>query len=195
MLVGVKVQEQLLDLVHDLVGTGVGTVNLVDHQDDRETGFERLAEHEARLRERALGRIDHEQHAVDHRERPFDLPAEVGVARRVDDVDLDPAVSDRGVLGEDRDPLLALEIHRVHHALRNVLVGPERTRLPEHRVDQRGLTVIDVGDDRDVADVLAGRHGEQCRDDRGPPHGLRPRPARCTNRPGSSRTDRQGGAA
>ena len=46
----------------------------------------------------------------------------------------------------------------------------ERAGLPQHRVDQRGLAVIDVGDDRHVADVVSGRHAEQCRDDPGPPH-------------------------
>jgi hypothetical protein len=78
------------------------------------------------------------------------------VARRVDDVELDVAVADRRVLGEDRDALLALEIHRVHDALIDVLVGAERSRLPEHGVDERRLAVVDVGDDRDVAQVLAG---------------------------------------
>jgi hypothetical protein len=78
------------------------------------------------------------------------------VARRVDDVELDVAVAHRRVLGEDRDALLALEVHRVHHALVDVLVGPERAGLPEHRVDERGLAMVDVGDDGDVADVLAG---------------------------------------
>ena len=42
----------------------------------------------------------------------------------------------------------------------DVLVVAERARLPEHRVDERRLAVVDVGDDRDVADVLAGfEHG------------------------------------
>jgi hypothetical protein len=49
--------------------------------------FERLAQHEARLRQRALGRVDQQEHAVDHRQGALDLAAEVGVARRVDDVD------------------------------------------------------------------------------------------------------------
>ena len=78
---------------------------------------------------------------------------------RVDDVELDAAVADRGVLGEDRDALLALEVHRVHDALVDVLVRAERAGLPEHRVDERRLAVVDVGDDRDVAEVFAALHG------------------------------------
>ena len=86
------------------------------------------------------------------------LAAEVGVARGVDDVDLHVAVGDRRVLGEDRDALLALEVHRVHDAVGHVLVGAEGAGLPEHLVDERGLAVIDVGDDRHVAEVLADSH-------------------------------------
>ena len=63
----------------------------------------------------------------------------------------------RRVLREDRDALLALEVAGVHdpvgHALE--LVGRERAGLAQHRVDERGLAVVDVGDDRDVAQVVA----------------------------------------
>ena len=55
---------------------------------------ERLLQHEAGLRQRPLRGVDQQQDAVDHRQRALDLAAEVGVARRVDDVDLH-AVVDR----------------------------------------------------------------------------------------------------
>ena len=158
MLVGVEVEEELLDLVDDLGGAGVLAVNLVDHQDHREPRLERLAEHEPRLRQRTLARVDEQEHAVDHRERALDLAAEVGVAGRVDDVDLHAAVADGGVLRQDRDALLALEVHRVHDALGDVLVLAEGAGLPEHRVDERGLAVVDVGHDGHVADVVTGGH-------------------------------------
>ena len=158
-LVGVEVEEQLVDLVDDLVDARVGTVDLVDHEDHRQPRLQRLAQHEPRLRQRALAGVDEQQHAVDHRQAALDLAAEVGVARRVDDVELHVAVAHRGVLGQDRDPLLALEVHRVEHPVGHVLVGAKRARLPQQGVDQRRLAVVDVGDDRDVADVGAGRHG------------------------------------
>ena len=74
---------------------------------------------------------------------------------RVDDVDLYAAVVDGGVLGQDGDAALALEGEGVHDALHHLFVGAEDTALVQHRVDQRGLAVIDVRDDRDVADVLS----------------------------------------
>ena len=64
---------------------------------------------------------------------------------------------DRRLLGEDRDALLALEVARVQHAIDDGLVRAERTGLAEHRVHERGLAVVDVGDDGDVAEVGADR--------------------------------------
>ena len=158
MLVGVEVEEQLLHLVHDLGDAGVAAVDLVHHEDHGEARLERLAQHEPGLRQRALAGVDEQEHAVDHGEPPLDLAAEVGVAGRVDDVDLHVAVAHRGVLGQDRDALLALEVHRVHDAVGDFLVGAERAGLAQHGVDEGGLAVVDVGDDRDVAEGARGRH-------------------------------------
>jgi len=96
--------------------------------------------------------------AVHHRQPALDLAAEVGVAGRVDDVQLHVADADGRVLGQDRDPLLTLEVHRVHDALVDVLVLPEGAGLPEQRVDQRRLPVVDVRDDRDVAEIFPAGH-------------------------------------
>ena len=153
VLGGAEVDEQLVDLVDDLGDARVRAVDLVDHEDHRQVALERLAQDEARLRQRALGGVDEQQDAVDHRQPALDLAAEVGVAGGVDDVELHAVVTDRRVLGEDRDALLALEIHRVHDAVIDVLVLAEGAGLPQHRVDERGLAVVDVGDDRDVAEV------------------------------------------
>ena len=158
MLVRVQVQEELLDLVDHLRRAGVRPVDLVDHEDDGEPSLQRLPQHEPGLGERTLAGVDQQQHAVHHRQGSLDLAAEVRVPGRVDDVDLDPAVVHGGVLRQDRDALLTFEVHRVHDALRDVLVLAERAGLPQHRVDQGRLAVVDVSDDRDVAQVFAEWH-------------------------------------
>ena len=61
-------------------------------------------------------------------------------------------IEDGGVLGEDGDAALALELVRVHDALGDGLIGAEGAGLAEHGVDEGGLAVVDVGDDGDVAD-------------------------------------------
>ena len=139
----------------DLGDAGVGAVHLVDEADQRQLRLECLAKDEARLGQGALRGVDQQHGAVDHREPALDLAAEVGVPGSVDDVDLEvglarPLQRERGVLGEDRDPALALLVARVHDALDDLLVGGECARLAQHRVDKGGLPVVDVGDDRDV---------------------------------------------
>ena len=61
------------------------------------------------------------------------------------------AVAHRGVLRQDGDAALALQVVRVHHALGHLLILAEDVRLLEHGVHQRRLAVVDVGDNGDVA--------------------------------------------
>ena len=146
----VEVDEQVVDLVQHLLRPGVGAVDLVQHDDRRQPALERLAQHEARLRQRALRGIDQQHHAIDHRQRALDFPAEVRVARRVDDVDQDVVVMDGGVLGQDGDAALALEVGVVHHAIGDLLVGAKRPALPQQAIHQRRLAVVHVRDDGHV---------------------------------------------
>ena len=69
-----------------------------------------------------------------------------------------PSQTDRRVLGQDRDALFLLEIDRVHDPVGELLVDPEGARLAQQGVDQGGLAVVDMGDDRQVAEVRAGGH-------------------------------------
>ncbi len=167
--VGRETEQEVGRLGDDLGDARVGTVDLVDDDDHRELRGERLAQHEACLGQRPLGRVDEEYDAVDHRQAALDLTTEVGVARGVDDVDRDAVglaerrrgrtgVPDRRVLGEDRDALLTLEVTGVHRALVDVGVGTESTGLVQHRVDEGGLPVVDVSHDGHVAQVRAHRH-------------------------------------
>ena len=120
---------------------------------------QRLAGDEAGLRHRPFEGVDQQQHRVDHLEHALDLAAEVGVAGRVHDVDADPFPGDGGELGQDGDAALALEVVRVHGAVGDDLAGPEGAGLAQEPVDQRGLAVVDVRDDGDVADLATAGSG------------------------------------
>ncbi len=117
----------------------------------------RLLQDVARLRQRSFGSVDQQQDGVDHVQAALDLSSEVGMARSVDDIEPDPLEFDGGLLRQDSDALLALQVAGIHDPLDDDLVGPERTRLTQHRVDQGGLAVVDMGDDGDVPDVGARR--------------------------------------
>ena len=87
--------------------------------------LQRLLQHEARLRHRPLDGVHQQQTAIRHVQHALDLAAEVGVAGRVDDVDLDAAIHDRRVLGQDRDAALALQLVGVHNEFADLLVLTE----------------------------------------------------------------------
>ena len=63
-------------------------------------------------------------------------------------------IGDGDVLGKDGDAALALLVVGVEHALFHLLVLAEHAGRVQQAVDQRGLAVVDVRDDGDVADVL-----------------------------------------
>ncbi len=152
----VQRHEEFKHLVEHFFRIGVFAVNLVDDHNRLGAGFERLAEHEARLRLRAFGGIHDEQHAVNHVHDALDLAAEVGVAGSVHDIDVVILVFEGGVFGADRNALFLFQVHRVHQAFlgRFVLVGAEGARLLEQAVHQSRFAMINVRDDGDVADVL-----------------------------------------
>ncbi len=124
---------------------------------------QRLAQHEAGLRQGPLGRVDQQQHAVDHRQPTFDLTAEIGVARGVDDVDDGHAAVGvlavhGGVLRQDRDALFLLEVTGVHQSLDCIVTAMSQgTGLPQHRVDQGRLPMVDVRHDGDIPKIHAGK--------------------------------------
>ena len=157
LLIGrVQRDEQIEHLVENFVRIGVVAIDLVDDDDRLGAGFQRFAQHEARLGLGTVGGIDHQQHAVDHVHDPLDFAAEIGVAGGVDDVDVVILVFESGVLGADGDALFPLQIHGIHDALfgRDGLVGAEGAGLLQQAIDQRRFAMIDVSDNGDIANML-----------------------------------------
>ena len=114
---GLLFDERIEDLVEDLDGPRIGTVDLVDHHDRPDSAGERLSEHELGLRHRSLEGVDQHQGAVGHLKGPLDFTAEIRVTGGIDQVDLDFPVLDRDVLGKDGDAALSFQLVRVEDAL------------------------------------------------------------------------------
>ena len=158
-----RAAEQVDDLAGHALGLGAGQVDLVQAGDDLEAGVDREVGVGQRLGLDALGGVDDEDRALAGRERPADLVGEVDVARGVDEVELVvPAVpggvEDADGLGLDRDPALALELHRVQE-LRAHVPPFDGLRHLEDAVRQGRLAVVDVGDDAEVADARLVHEG------------------------------------
>jgi hypothetical protein len=74
---------------------------------------------------------------------------------------VDALIRDSGVLREDRDALLALEVVGVHRALFEVSVRCEGVGLSKHGVDEGRLAVVDVRDNCDIAQVVASGNSHE----------------------------------
>ena len=148
--------QHLLDFHGDLIRACAGQVDLVENRDDLEILLDGEVRVDDGLGLHALGGIDDEQRAFTGLERPADLVAEVHVPGRVDEVEhvllavVHMHDSDSGSL--DRDATLALEIHRVEELRLGLAIADSLGGLKE-AVGQRGLAVVDVGDDGEVSDV------------------------------------------
>ena len=105
----------------------------------------------------ALRGVDHQDRALAGLERTADLVGEVDVSGRVDEVEL-VGLSVVGVVHHadglrlDGDAALPLDVHRVEYLLHHVALFHGVGEL-EDAVCKRGLPVIDVRDDREVAYV------------------------------------------
>ncbi len=150
VLGGVQVDEQVVDFVQDLLDAPVRAVDLVDDHDGREPLLQGLPQDEPGLGERPFGGVHQEHDPVHHVQGALHFAAEIGVARRVDDIDLDALVGDGHVLGHDGDALFPLQVHAVHDPFGHLLVFPEDAALPEHGVGQGGLAVVHVGNYRQI---------------------------------------------
>ena len=158
-----RLAEQIGDLLGDALGLGAGEVDLVQARDQLEARLDRQVGVGDRLRLDALRGVDDQQRALACGQGARDLVGEVDVAGRVDQVQLvglpvvRRLVEHAHRLGLDRDPALALEVHRVEQ------LGAHRARVDrvgqlEDPIGQRRLAVVDVGDDREVADVCLIGH-------------------------------------
>ena len=57
----------------------------------------------------------------------------------------------RGVFRKNGNAALTLDVVGVHHALFHNLIFAEGTRLFEHLIDQGGLAMVNMGNDRNVS--------------------------------------------
>ena len=150
--------DDFLDLGLDAVGLGGGQIDLVEHRHDFVAGVERVIDIGERLGLDALRGVHHQQRAFAGRERTRDLIGEVDVPGRVHQVE-DIGLAVLGLVFEanglrlDGDAALALDIHRIQHLLDHFALG-HRAGLLDQPVCERGLAMVDMGDDGEIADIV-----------------------------------------
>ncbi len=158
--------DHLLDLLLDAVGFGGRQVDLVQNGHDLVSRVDRLIDIGERLRLDALRSVDHEERALAGLQGARHLIGEVDMAGRVHQIEdvvlpvLRPVVEAHG-LRLDGDAALALDVHGVEHLLDHLTRG-EGSGLLDQPVGEGRLAVVDMGDNREVADIVdlvGGAHG------------------------------------
>src|SRR5206468_1836108 len=79
----------------------------------------------------------------------------IGVAGRVDDVDLGPGDRQGDVLGQDGNAALPLDVVGVENALAAQLAFAEQPGLAHELIDQGRLAVVDVRDDGHITNIVS----------------------------------------
>ena len=131
VVISAQFDEQIQHLVDGGFGINPGPIDLVDKHDRTQSLLEGFLQDETGLWHRTLVGIDDQQTAIDHAEHPLHLPAEISVTRGINNVDARLVVRDSGVLRQDCDAALALQIVGVHHAGGNRFVVAEDARLSQ----------------------------------------------------------------
>ena len=147
--------ERLHELLQGAFEGRALAVELVDHDRARQ-GLHGQLPGDLRLDLDAVHGRDDEHDRVDGSDRCADVADEVGVAGRVEDVDLHAVPFDRCHPERDADALLDLLRLEVAHRVA-VFDGPHPRRGAggeEHRLEQRGLPRAAVPHQQDVADVV-----------------------------------------
>ncbi len=115
------------------------------------------------LRLHALRGVHHQQRPFHGGERAVHLIGEVHVAGRVDEVErvglpIQRRIGEAHGLRLDGDAALALDVHIVEHLIRHLARGQSAGDL-DQPVGERGLAMVDMGDDGEVADKGLGACG------------------------------------
>ena len=150
-------RQVILDLGLNLIGMGRGQVDLVDGRHNVQIGVHGERRVGDGLRLDALRGVDNEHRAFAGGQRARDLIGKVHVARRIDQIKLIRltivgVIGNADGIGLDRNAALALDIHGVEQLRLHVALVNGMGEL-EDAVTDRGLAMVDVRNDREVADV------------------------------------------
>jgi len=159
--------EVLVSLLGVLLKLKKETIDLVEQQDGLHTLTKSLTKHSLGLHAHTLDTIDDNESTVGHTKGSSNLRAEIDVTRGVDKVDEEATAigvgGERNVLlelvvhgdssGLDSDTTLLLIRTSIGVARITSLCAGDDTGLAHDGIGHGGLTVIDVSDNRHVADV------------------------------------------
>ena len=117
--------------------------------------FQRFPQYILGLWHRSFIGIHQQQHAVHHVQNPFYFAAKVSVPWCIQNVDLATIVNYGSIFCQDSNATFPFLIIGVHDTFLHHLIGTENPALFQHGVDQRGLTMVYVGNDGNITQIIS----------------------------------------
>ncbi len=156
LLIGsIEIHHELQHLIHNLFGSGLGLVDLIDDHENRQTQVQGTLQHETCLGHRTLEGIYQKNRTVYHLQNTLYLTAEIRMARGIYDIDLDALVAHCSVLGQNGNASLPLNGVGVHDTDPHLLIVTESAGLLQKLIHQSGLAMVNVGNDGYVTNVFS----------------------------------------
>ncbi len=155
--------DHVLDLLAHALGFGGRQVDLVENGHDVEIGVDRLIDVGERLRLHALARVHDEERAFAGGKASRHFIGEVHMPRRVHQIE-GVGVAVLGLVFQahglrlDGDAPLALDIHRIEHLVLHLARREPAAEL-DQPVGQGRFPMVDMGDDREIAEMGEVGHG------------------------------------
>ena len=175
--------DNLFDFKLHTLGIGLGQVHFVQDRHDVQTLLDGRVTVRYGLGFNTLPGIDDQQRPLTGRQRARNFVGKIHVSGGIDKVELIDIATPGGVIQGDAlrfdgNAALALDIHGIEH-LRLHLAIAQTAAVLNKAIGQRRLAVIDMGDDRKIADFLKLGHDSDsavkpCRGGPAPRTGPRP---------------------
>ena len=151
--------DNILNFPLHRLGVCGGQVDLVDDRHDLQPVLHRKIGVGKRLRLNTLRSVHHQKRALARRQRAGHLVVKVHMPGGVDEIEF-IVLAVVGMIGHgdgvrlDGDAALPFEIHAVEQLILHVPQS-DRARFFEDAVGERGLAVVDMGDDAEISGVLS----------------------------------------
>lgn len=127
-------------------------IDLIEHRNNCEIMFHSHIEHRQRLRLNTLRGIHEQNGSFTRGEAAAHLVPKIRMPRSVDEIELHTRILHTHRLELDGNPPLALQIHGIQQLRFHLTMLLGASQL-DHAVGKRGLAVIDVRDDAEIADI------------------------------------------
>ena len=155
VFVCIQLDEQVQNFVDNFVNALVRTVNFIDYNDGFQMLFQCFAQYVFGLGHRTFVGVYQKEYTVNHGQYAFYFATKVSMARSIKDVNFGIAVHNGGVLGQNGNATFTFQIVGVHYAVFNVFVTTEDAALFEHSVYKSGFAVVNVSNNRDIAQIIS----------------------------------------